>query len=147
MDLDLRKPGMAATLGLQGSHTMAEFLSGSCSIEESFLRLADNVAVGFNACSVPRSAELLQEPATAQRLLELKSTLDPQVLLFDLPPTLGSDDVLAFLPNVDCVLIVAAAETSTFDQIDLCESTLAKCSNVLGVVLNQCRFEPEQYGY
>jgi protein-tyrosine kinase len=35
--------------------------------------------------------------------------MSPDIVIFDLPPMLAADDVLAFLPNVDCVILVAAA--------------------------------------
>ena len=57
-----------------------------------------------------------------------------------MPPMLMSDDAMAFLPHVDCVLLVAAAEKSRLDEVDKCEQELAEQTNVLGVVLNKCRY-------
>jgi len=51
-----------------------------------------------------------------------------------------SDKVLAFLPNVDCVLLVAAAESSAPNETYRSECDLAERTNALGVVLNKCRF-------
>jgi len=68
-------------------------------------------------------------------------------VLFDMPPLLAGDDALAFIGHVDCVLLVAAAETSTIEEVDTCERELAAHTNVLGVVLNKCRYPDRQYGY
>ena len=57
------------------------------------------------------------------------------------------DDVLAFLPNVDCALLVLAAEESPVAEADICEYELAQRTNVLGTVLNKCRYAQEKYGY
>ena len=68
-------------------------------------------------------------------------------MIFDMPPMLVSDDAMAFMGQVDCVLIVAAAETTTINEIDRCERELAAQTNVLGVVLNKCRYLERSYGY
>ena len=68
-------------------------------------------------------------------------------MIFDMPPLLVGDDALAFIGHVDCVLLVAAAETTTIKEIDTCERELAAHTNVLGVVLNKCRYPDRHYGY
>jgi hypothetical protein len=55
--------------------------------------------------------------------------------------------VLAFHQHYDCALLVAAAEVSTLDEIDKCERELAEHTNVMGVILNKCRYTTEKYGY
>ncbi|WP_245416207.1 CpsD/CapB family tyrosine-protein kinase [Microvirga sp. 17 mud 1-3] len=147
VDLDLRRPQVGNVLGLEKKHSMERFLRGDSSIEESFTRCGENIAVGTNEYPASCAAELLQDPRTAPAIRSLKEKLKPDVMIFDLPPMLINDDVLAFLPNVDCVILVAAAETSTFSEVDACERNLARESQVLGVVLNKCRYSPERYGY
>jgi BioD-like phosphotransacetylase family protein len=60
---------------------------------------------------------------------------------------LASDDNVGFLGNVDCALLIAAAESTTLSNIDLCEKELAQLTNVLGVVLNKCRYPDDSVGY
>ena len=79
-------------------------------------------------------------------MAELRSQLKPDILILDMPAMLGSDEVLACLPLVDCVLLVAEAERTSFGEVDLCERELAARTNLLGVVLNKCRHGPERYG-
>ena len=69
------------------------------------------------------------------------------VIVYDLPPMLQSDDAMAFLPQLDCVLLVAGAEKSRLDEVDKCEQELSEQTNVLGVVLNKCRYTGADYGY
>lgn len=147
VDLDLRRPQVSNILGLDKTYSMEKFLKGETSIEESFVRYGENVAIGANSNPVLYASELLQSPKTAPILADLKDKLKPDVILYDLPPMLVNDDVLAFLPKVDCVILVVAAESSTLGEVDLCERSLARESKVLGVVLNKCQFGPEDYGY
>jgi Mrp family chromosome partitioning ATPase len=111
------------------------------------VRYGETLAIGTSARGIRSASELLQHAATARVLAELKAAFQPDIVIYDLPPMLVNDDVLAFLPHVDCVLLVAAAERSRLDEIDKCEQDLAEQSNVLGVVLNKCRYPGEDYGY
>ena len=94
-------------------------------------------------------AELLRNPRTAETLEAIEARYAPTVTIFDLPPMLAGDDVMSFMGKVDCVLIVAAAESTTIKQIDSCERDLATQTNVLGIVLNKCRYidRDQSYGY
>ena len=74
--------------------------------------MAPNLAVGASSEPFPDSAELIQEPSTAAALEGLRASLQPDVILYDLPPALACDDVIAFLPQVDGVLLVAAGGTA-----------------------------------
>jgi protein-tyrosine kinase len=147
VDLDLRRPAIAKTLGLERPQSMASVLQGTRPVTENFVRVGENLAIGTNASPVRNSSEILLNPATAQGVASLKATFRPNVLLFDLPPMLVSDDVMAFLPHLDCVLLIAGAEKTRLDEVDACEQDLTGQSNLLGVVLNMCRYGGETYGY
>ncbi len=147
VDLDLRRPSLARTMGLETPQSMASVLQGTQPATENFVRVGENLAIGTNAGPVRNSSEILLNPATAQGVASLKTTFRPNVLLFDLPPMLVSDDVMAFLPHLDCVLLVAGSERTRLDEVDACEQDLSAQCNFLGVVLNMCRYGGETYGY
>jgi len=147
VDLDLRRPVIAKHLGVTRPHSVANVLRGTSTVAESFLRYGDNLAIGTNAQSIRASADLLMDSHTAGGIRAIREAFRPDILLYDLPPMLASDDTMAFLPHLDCVLLVAAAEKSRLDEIDKCEQDLAGQVNVLGVVLNMCRYASEEYGY
>lgn len=147
VDLDLRRPRVGAALGARKPPAVIDFLKGHQSLEDTFFRYGDNLAIACNSQPERLAAELLQSPDTARALQSVKESLAPDTILFDLPPMLANDDVIAFLPNVDCAILVVEAEVSTAAEIDLCERELSQKTNVLGVVLNKCRFTPDKYGY
>jgi protein-tyrosine kinase len=147
VDLDLRRPTIAKALGLERPQSMASVLQGTRSVTANFVRVGNNLAIGTNAGPIRNSSEILLDPATARGVSSLKAAFRPNVLLFDLPPMLVSDDVMAFLPHLDCVLLVAGAEKTRLDEVDACEQDLSGQSNLLGVVLNMCRYGGETYGY
>jgi Mrp family chromosome partitioning ATPase len=147
VDLDLRRPAVARDIGLDRPQSMASVLQGTREIAENFVRVGDNLAIGTNVQGIRNSAELLMAPSTGQGVAAIRAAFRPDVLIYDLPPMLMSDDAMAFLPHVDCALLVAGAETSRLDEVDKCERDLAEATNVLGVVLNKCRYTGEDYGY
>ena len=146
-DLDLRRPGVAKLLGVTEAQSMASVLQGTRPLSENFVRYGENLAIGTNATAVRSSSELLLSPTTAQGVATIRQGFQADVVIYDLPPMLASDDVMAFLPHLDCVLLIAAAERSRLDEVDKCEQDLAEQTNLLGVVLNKCRYMGEDYGY
>lgn len=148
MDLDLRRPALAKALGLRDmNHSIEELLQGDGALDRHFVRYGDGLAIGGNAMPARNPAELLHHPSTGQALAGLQAMLRPRVMLYDTPPMLTCDDMMALVPNVDCVLLVAGAGVSTIDEIDRCERDLDEQTNVLGVILNKCRYSNEDYNY
>lgn len=147
IDLDLRRPQIAKLLGIKTPPSAESFLKGHADVEDMFMRYGDNLAIAGNGRPVRFAAELLQSSDATKALKSVRQKLDPDVVIIDMPPMLSSDDVLAFLPNVDCAVLVIAAEMTTAREADICERGLAEKTNVLGVVLNKCRYTPDKYGY
>lgn len=139
LDMDLRNPGLAKLLEMDASPSMEFFLRGECDVADVLRLCGRNLAVGANLWSARLASEILQGEAAASALKAMVQDLSADVVLYDMTSMLTHDDVLAFLPNVDCAILVAAAEQSTFAEIDACERMLAERTNVLGVVLNRCR--------
>ena len=146
-EIDMRRPGMAIGLGVTGEHGFARVLEGADAPADQLLRCGDTVAIGLNSAPAEKPAELLQGPSVAPALTRMEAEFAPTIMMFDMPPMMTADDMLAFAPHVDCVLLLAAAEQSTMDEVDACEKELAAHTNVLGVVLNKCRYVGKGYGY
>ncbi len=60
---------------------------------------------------------------------------------------LGSDDHVNLMNKTDCALLVIAAEMSKLPNVDFCEKELGQLTNVLGIVLNKCRYPDDTTGY
>ena len=146
-EMDMRRPSLARTLGLKERLNLSEVLSGESAFEDHALRLDSNLMISTNSRPVPRAAELLQSASCARALDDVMARYDPTIALFDMPPMLAGDDTMAFLHQVDCVILLAAAEQSTIPQIDKCEQDIATQTNVMGVVLNKCRYMDRDKSY
>ncbi|WP_309664632.1 CpsD/CapB family tyrosine-protein kinase [Tabrizicola sp.] len=139
LEMDLRRPAIQRALSLDRTFNFAGVLNGSERVQDQLLRWGANLAFGLNSFPVPNPAELLSSDSAADAIEALEAQFKPDVILFDMPPMLVRDDTAAFLDQVDCALMVAAAEESSVSDIDLCGKELAAHTNVLGVVLNKCR--------
>lgn len=147
LEIDLRRPSMAALLGLNPQGELAEVLAGTRQAHAQLLRYRANLALAVNTRPAPNAAELLASAGAAAAVDEIEEMLKPDVMLFDTAPALVGDDTLSFLDQVDCALLVAAAEESTVAEIDRAGGLLAEHTQVLGVVLNKCRFLGRSEGY
>ena len=93
------------------------------------------------------SAELLHERRTAEGVAALKAPSSPTSSSTTCRRCWMSDDVMAFLPHARLRAPGGRRRESRLDEVDKCEQDLAEQTNVLGVVLNKCRYMGEDYGY
>jgi Mrp family chromosome partitioning ATPase len=147
MELNLRRPALAGLMKFDGEAVLSEYLLGHRSVADSLTRMTDCLAIGFNTRVENRPSEILLDAGVQLAIAELRRQLNPDCVVLDLPAMIGADDVLACLPLLDCALLVAGANKSTFGEIDLCERELSERTSMLGVVLNMCRDGPARYGY
>jgi Mrp family chromosome partitioning ATPase len=146
-DLDLRRPALHRVLGHTVSNSFWEVLERKVPFPEVSVRFGENLVIALNHAPTRHPAELLHSQATADVLDEIEARWRPDIMIFDLCPMLASDDNVGFLANVDCGVLVAAAESTKMTNIDVCEKELAQLTNVLGVVLNKCRYSDDSVGY
>jgi MinD-like ATPase involved in chromosome partitioning or flagellar assembly len=143
VDLDLRQPRIAGIFAHSGRYSMAEFLRGECLVEDFFVRLDDNLAIGASPETLDHPAELLHSQSAADALTRMREELRADIIVYNLPALLESDDCLGLLPLMDTTLLVVGAEESTVADIDVSERELQEQSKFLGVVLNKCRYKSE----
>lgn len=147
LDFDMRRPEMAKLLGQSGDKGLRAVLEGEARFADEGRRLGDNVAIAMNYSPAPNPSKVIQKDSTGEVVEELDRIYRPDLIIFDTPPMLATDDTMAMLRFVDCALIVVAAEATTTEQLDICEKELAEQTNVLGVVLNKCHYATDRYGY
>lgn len=152
IDLDLQRPRIAEYLGMRSAHGekgLGDYLQGNASFENIvYAPDIERLLVIPNFTPVVNSSELL----TSQRMLELMQSLDAEqprrILIFDMPPVLAADDVLAFAPQIDGLLLVVAEGTTERNSLHRAKEVLGEM-NLLGVVLNRSaeRNDSAYYNY
>lgn len=149
VDLDIRKPQVASCLGLKPGLGLLDVLKGNADLSEALVS-PDLGGPRFLVLPGQRAPHHLSEVLVSRELKDLVSHLKSQdpsnIVIFDMPPVLATDDVMAFLPQADAVLLVAAVGSSTTAEIAECEQNL-EYANLLGIVLNKSTELNKRYYY
>ena len=137
LDLDLQWPRISGYFGLvpqnDGVLGIVEGRASPVNVAVT-VRAKDQQMVVFPTAATRQSAELMCSGAMTGLLEDLKASF--QTVILDLPPILSSDDVIALLPQVDCVLLVAAVGVTKASEIEECIKFLPP-GRLTRVVLNK----------
>ncbi|WP_298805304.1 exopolysaccharide biosynthesis protein [uncultured Lentibacter sp.] len=155
MDFDMRNPSVAGVIGDTRPGRMGDFLRGTVSAEELLVRFDTNtlnigagLAIGTNHVVEPYASELAHEPATRASLERMMEEMSPDIVLFDMPPALAFDDVIAFRQHFDGVLMVVSGGETRPDDVREVMRRMGEETPLLGVVLNQAEGEDgSDYSY
>jgi protein-tyrosine kinase len=135
VDLDLRRSSIAEYLGLSLKHGVSDCLRHNLPIAEAIVEPnIDRLLILPNKATVTHSSEILSSPRMQEFARDLAS--DPsRIVIYDMPPVLAADDMLAFAPNIDAVLfVVAKGRTVRTDVMKAYE--LLEDVHIIGTVFN-----------
>lgn len=148
VDLDLRRPNMAALLGLPVTVGLDSWLDGTVAdVAELFVKIEgmERLRVLPTLNPVLGSSEALAGAPTQELLTELKTRYTDRVVIVDLPPALLSDDVLTVAPLLDGVLLVVSEGRTRREDVTRVKELLTGV-RVVGTVLNaSSEFERRTY--
>jgi protein-tyrosine kinase len=139
LDMDLQKPQVASNLGLRCDRGLMSILDGRTNLQNSLIQAHirnENLLVLPCEASTQNSSEWVASRAMSAVLQEIRRDFRARTVIIDLPPILASDDVISILPQLDCILFVVAAGTTTAQEIKDCNKHL-ESTEVLRVVLNK----------
>jgi protein-tyrosine kinase len=150
VDLDMRHPSVHERFGIAPRRGVAEYLLGEAELNEvlvhpqGYERL---LLMPGSATPVHNSSELLSSERAQRLFREVKQRYQNRIVLYDLPPVLGADDALSFMPQVDAALVVVGdGRTKRDDLLRLFE--ILRDVPVIGTVLNGSRQDPARaYAY
>lgn len=140
VDLDLQRPTLAKYFGLEVNKSIGDYLLGNADMTDIVYTPEgmERIVIIPNRDPVPNSSELLASPRMRELMEWLKGQGPETITLFDMPPVLACDDVLAFSPYVDAVLMVVSEGHTERDSLSRTMEMIAD-RNLLGVVLNRSR--------
>lgn len=147
VDLDFYRPSVARYLGLSEFPSVLDFFEGKRDLDDVTVRpdLTDLLVMPNERVS-RRGAEYLTADKADELIHRALNEYRSGAVIFDMSPLLGCDDTLAFLPKVDCVLLVAASGQTRVQELKEAKRILSK-TNVIGTVLNKSpqAMLPNQY--
>lgn len=145
LDLDIRDPSISEFFDQKPDETVSSLLQGEVSFADQAMRVGENLAISMAGPAELDPTRIMLAEQTAEVIDDIQETYKPDIMIFDLPSVLVNDDTRAFLKNVDCALIISRANSTRFSQFDACEREISEHTNVLGVVLNACRYGYDGY--
>jgi Mrp family chromosome partitioning ATPase len=151
VDLDLQKPQHIATsMGLNCKSGVFGVLEGHANLSNAIIatRVGNcQLMVLPTEKSTSDSSAWMVSREMSSMLQEIKRDYRSHIVVVDLPPMLLSDDVIALMPQLDCVLLVAAVGKSTVSEIEECNTHLHS-AEVVRLVLNKVpELNAQYYAY
>lgn len=147
VDLDFYRPSVAKYLGVKGAPSVVDFFEGKKSLGDVIVRpdLPDMLLLANERVS-RRGAEHLTSSRADELIERCVKEYAARVVVFDISPMLGCDDAIAFLPKVDCVLMVAASGVTKGHELKEARRLLGS-TNIVGTLLNKAPSLPTQSSY
>jgi protein-tyrosine kinase len=148
IDLDLRKPQVAAYLGLKVQEGVLGVIEGRLDVDDATVTTragTSRLEVLPTAPSV-NSSDLVGSSAIKTLLQSVTDSSRSRIIILDLPPVLTGHDVISILPHVDCALLVAAVGTTKVAEIEECNKYL-QATDVVRFVLNKVPESKTAYAY
>jgi len=149
IDMDLQRPAVANYLGIKCRNGVQGILEGRTTLADAMVRAqADNCELMVLPAEAPtvHSSELISSRNMHTMLRDIKQTFRSQTVIFDMPPLLQGDEVLATLPKIDCALLVTAIGVSTLHEIKECNRHL-QGTEVIRMVLNKSSATVKRHYY
>ncbi len=147
VDCDLKQPAIMSTLGIEPTFGVNDVLAGDAGVEQCLYHPAgfDRLVILPARAALANSSEALSGPRGRELVSELRERYPERLVLFDLPPILGADDALAFLPLVDCGLMVMSEGATRREDLLRCMELVRK-TQIVGTVLNRSSTVTPAYG-
>jgi protein-tyrosine kinase len=147
-DLDLRKPQVANCLGLKCNEGVVSVVEGRTELDNAIVqaRVGESRLEVLPTLPALNSSDLVSSGAMRMLLQDITGHVQSRIVILDLPPLLTGHDVISILPQVDCVLLVAAVGTSKVSEINECNKYL-RGTDVVRFVLNKVPESATSYAY
>lgn len=147
VDFDLRNPKVGKYFTSEGLLGLSDYLDGNKQIPEILFNPGiERLVVLPGNKTFLNSSEMLSSPRVQDLVHELKNYYSSRIVIFDLPPILSCDDVLAFTPHVDSTMLVVEDKKNSKEETKKAYQLLDK-NKLIGIVLNKSREKGSVYSY
>lgn len=147
VDLDLRRPSLGRYFVAGPVRGISDYLTEGADLADILLHPGiERLVLLPGNHSFAQSSEMLSSPRMVQLVDDLRSRYADRLIIFDMAPLLTGDDVLAFLPYVDAVMIVIEEGRTTSQEVAHACRLLGH-KNIIGTVLNKSHDNSSRGGY
>ena len=139
VDVDFQRPSLHSYFGLKPEYGLSDHLLGEVKFGELLINPGiERLVILPERGTRESSSELLSSTRMERLIDEVKSRYPSRLVIFDLPPVLVGDDVLAFSNLVDATLLVVEEGKSTDEEVRRSMEMLEN-ANFMGAVLNKSK--------
>ncbi|MCP4000175.1 MAG: AAA family ATPase [Gammaproteobacteria bacterium] len=137
VDADLRRPTVSSYFDYTPEYGINDFILNDTPLNKIFFHPdVDRLIVLPGREPMSGSAEVLSSPKFQSLFKDLRTRYSDRIIVVDSAPVLEVDDVLALIPNLDCMLIVVESGVTTPEDLSRTMELLQDIP-VLGTVLNK----------
>ncbi|MES9827643.1 MAG: CpsD/CapB family tyrosine-protein kinase [Candidatus Thiodiazotropha sp.] len=139
IDMDLRNPSIRQYFVDERLPGISDYVNEDKELSEILFNPGlDKIVILPGNRPINNSSEMLSSPKVVKLVQELKNRYQNRIVIFDMPPLLSCDDVIAFSPYIDAVmLVVSEGSTLKKELVRSCE--LVSKLNVIGTVINKSK--------
>lgn len=137
VDLDLRRPSLGHYFVDGPARGISDYLTEGVDLADLLIHPGiERLVILPGNHSFTQSSEMLSSPRMVQLVDDLRSRYADRLIIFDMAPLLTGDDVIAFLPYVDAVMLVIEEGKTTKDELTDAYRLFGG-KHVIGTVLNK----------
>ena len=147
VDFDLRRPSIHKKLNYEPRAGLSDYYTHDAPLSELLISPgAEGLVIIPGRESLNNASELLASPKTPYLLNEISRMFPSKYMVFDLPPVLLVDDVMALSDYIDSTLLVVSEGTSKKEELAQTVELLGT-TNLIGTVLNNSGESRTSGGY
>ena len=137
VDMDLSRPSIARYFNYEPQTGIDDYLFNGVALNDILISPEiERLVILPVRKPIADSSDILLSPQLVNLATELNKRYENRIILYDMPPLLYADDVLAFMPYVDASLIVVEEGKTQQDEL-VRAVNLLKTHNIIGTVLNK----------
>ena len=138
VDGNLRSPKVHEYFGVEPKYGLSDYLRSDIELSDVLYRPDDieHFIMLPGGAPVLSSVEMMGSPKMCGLVETLKDHYPKRIILFDLPPILGTADAMSIAPCIDASLVVIEDDVTKATDLKAALDILS-VTNVIGTVLNK----------
>ena len=138
VDANLRKPTVHEYFGVQPKNGLCDYLRSDIELSDVLYRPEEieHFIILPGGAPLLNSSEMMGSPKMCGLVETLKDHYPKRIILFDLPPILGTADAMSIAPCIDASLIVVEDDVTKAKDLKAAVDILS-VTNIVGTVLNK----------
>ena len=141
VDANLRSPSIHEYFGIKPKYGLCDYLRSDIDLSDVLYRPEEieHFIMLPGGSPLLNSSEMMGSPKMCGLVETLKDHYPKRIILFDLPPILGTADAMSIAPCIDASLIVIEDDVTKERDLKSAADILS-VTNVIGTVLNKAMY-------